>query len=81
MVISLNSYDSSVKTIGNIIWLHNISTWFKDAGNSEVRLVGGTSNEGRLEIMYSGKFRTVCTYYFSTSQAKVMCRLLGLDDT
>ncbi|XP_063448442.1 scavenger receptor cysteine-rich domain superfamily protein-like [Mytilus trossulus] len=52
-----------------------------DAGNSEVRLVGGSRNEGRLEIMYSGTFRPVCKYYFSTSQARVMCRLLGLDDT
>ncbi|XP_076105846.1 scavenger receptor cysteine-rich type 1 protein M160-like [Mytilus galloprovincialis] len=27
-----------------------------DAGNSEVRLVGGSRHEGRLEIMYSGTF-------------------------
>lgn len=54
---------------------------YTDAGNPDVRLVGGSSNEGRLEIMYSGTFHSVCFYYFSTSQAKVMCRLLGLDDT
>jgi len=43
-----------------------------------VRLVGGTSsNQGRLEVYYSGTWGTVCDDYFSDVDAGVACYSLG----
>ena len=44
-----------------------------------VRLVGGsTSNRGRVEVYYSGQWRSVCrTSSFATDEATTVCRELG----
>ena len=43
-----------------------------------VRLAGGTlSNEGRVELCISRKWKTVCDNSWSSNEARVVCRQLG----
>ena len=45
----------------------------------EYRLVDGSySNNGRIEVLYNGIWGTVCGDFWSTEDAKVACRQLGL---
>ena len=46
--------------------------------NGAVRLVGGSdSHEGRVEICYNNQWGTVCDNFFSSIDARVVCRQLG----
>ena len=46
--------------------------------NGDIRLVGGvSSHEGRLEICYNNQWGTVCDNYFTSTDARVVCRQLG----
>lgn len=43
-----------------------------------IRLVGGDSNSGRVEVLYEGRWGTVCDDFFDTNtNTKVVCRMLG----
>lgn len=42
-----------------------------------IRLVGGDSNSGRVEVLYEGRWGTVCDDFFDKNAAKVVCRMLG----
>jgi len=43
-----------------------------------VRLVGsGKTHEGRLEVLYNGRWGTVCNDSFSNTEASVICYHLG----
>ena len=50
------------------------------AASKAVRLVGGsTSNKGRVEVYYSGQWRSVCSTSssFQSDEATTVCRQLG----
>jgi len=42
-----------------------------------VKLVGGDSNRGRLEVLYNGTWGTVCRNFFNDAAARVVCDMLG----
>jgi len=44
-----------------------------------VRLAGGTSSRGRLEVLHHGVWGTVCHNYFTAAAAHVVCKMLGLE--
>ena len=43
-----------------------------------VRLVGGSSSRGRLEVFHAGAWGAVCGRYFASASAGVACSALGL---
>ena len=46
--------------------------------NGDLRLVGGLSQyEGRVEVCWSETWSTVCNDFWSSDDARVMCRQLG----
>ena len=46
--------------------------------DGDVRLLGGSvPNEGRVEICFNETWGTVCDDFWSTNDAKVVCRQLG----
>jgi len=42
-----------------------------------VRLVGGSSSRGRLEVLHNGIWGTVCGDFFSAATAHLVCTMLG----
>ncbi len=49
--------------------------------NGEIRLQGGNSTRGRVEICNNNVWGTVCDDAWGTPDAQVVCRQLGLQST
>lgn len=48
-----------------------------DCAVVDIRLAGGSTYEGRLEIKVAGKWGTVCDDSFDNYDASVACSMLG----
>lgn len=44
----------------------------------EIRLVGGTTFEGRVEINRNGRWEGICGIGFTRREGQIVCRQLGL---
>jgi len=42
-----------------------------------LRLVGGSRSRGRLEILHNGVWGTVCGHYFTATEERLVCKMLG----
>ncbi|XP_013414022.1 uncharacterized protein LOC106176257 [Lingula anatina] len=46
----------------------------------QLRLAGGSSDYGRVEVMYNGTWGTICDHYWSDENAKIVCKQLGYSE-
>ena len=74
LVLIISSLDLLVKLTevvkDNVMLLTNIPT-------GSIRLAGGSSSSGRVEIKHLGSWRGVCDDSWDDKDAAVICRMLG----
>ena len=85
-----NSYDATVyccKTICNckllyILAIDSTRIWDSNPFPGMIRLQGGNySNEGRMEVYCNGQWGTICSTGFNSTDASVICKQLGYDNS
>lgn len=47
--------------------------------STQIRLVGPSPYQGRVEILYNGTWGTVCDNGFGPIDSKIVCRMLGFE--
>ncbi|XP_070560709.1 scavenger receptor cysteine-rich domain-containing protein DMBT1-like isoform X2 [Ptychodera flava] len=85
--VACTGAESHLSDCGNAGWGTNNCQHSEDVGvaceappseGANIRLVGGSSQyEGRVEVLYSNQWGTVCDDYFEDIDATVVCRELG----
>ncbi len=68
--------------IHNILFILKLVVNISDSDRGNLRLVGGNSTAGRLQMQLDGVWTQVCSDGFNTTAANVACsQLLGLGST
>ncbi|CAN0435175.1 unnamed protein product, partial [Lampetra fluviatilis] len=80
--VTCNGSESSLGNCPHLPWGQHNCVHGEDAGvicsESAIRLVGGGSScQGRVEVLYSGSWGTVCDDGWNINDAQVVCRKLG----
>jgi len=57
-------------------WISNNRGWY--ATQVDLRLAGGNATAGRVEVLFDGKWGTICDDHWGMSDAEVVCRQLDL---
>ena len=52
--------------------------WLGDCENGDLRLVHGNQTAGIVQIYYDGTWNYICDDRWGITDAKVVCRILGL---
>ncbi|XP_078453915.1 scavenger receptor cysteine-rich domain-containing protein DMBT1-like [Lampetra planeri] len=78
--VTCNGSESSLGNCPHLPWGQHNCVHGEDAGVvcSAIRLVGGGSScQGRVEVLYAGSWGTVCDDYWNINDAQVVCRMVG----
>ncbi|KAH3870890.1 hypothetical protein DPMN_034081, partial [Dreissena polymorpha] len=87
--LQCNGTETDIDECASYPWKENSAKTPCDSHNYDVgvncrpltpmRFVGGTNYSGRVEIEYKGVWGTICDNYFDENDAKVICRMKGLN--
>uniref|UniRef100_S4RNU9 SRCR domain-containing protein n=1 Tax=Petromyzon marinus TaxID=7757 RepID=S4RNU9_PETMA len=80
--VTCNGSESSLGNCPHLPWGQHNCVHAEDAGvicsESAIRLIGGGSScQGRVEVLYSGSWGTVCDDFWDINDAQVVCRMVG----
>lgn len=84
IILELFVMNSSISTevshpAGIIVIIDDDTTIVRECLTGEVRLAGGSEEEGRIEMCLDGHFSTICYNHWDGLDAVVTCTQLGLE--